>query len=277
MLVNNRCADQGDPMYANFAGTSGANRKRLAEFSVAGVAEDDAIRDSDSQVWQRASSRSVEKSSASYNRIETRVSTGCAEVRPRQDSDHGARQTRITKNHMDSINQQQPEHNRADLSGAKAVEKMKELVDKAETCFFCTAVTADGSIAARPMSVQEVDDHGNLWFLSADDSHKNEELARDPSVRLFFQASAHSGFLTLAGTANVSRDKARIKELWEPIVKTWFTEGKDDPRITVIKVAPTEGYYWDTKHGAAVAGAKMLIGAAIGKTLDDSIEGRLQF
>jgi hypothetical protein len=51
----------------------------------------------------------------------------------------------------------------------------------------------------------------------------------------------------------------------------------DDPRISVIQFAPREGYYWDTKHGAAVAGAKMLIGAVIGKTLDNSIEGRLQF
>jgi general stress protein 26 len=67
----------------------------------------------------------------------------------------------------------------------------------------------------------------------------------------------------------------KIKELWEPIIRTWFTGGVDDPRITVIKVEPSEGYYWDTKHGHMVAGVKMLIGAAVGKTLDDSVEGRL--
>jgi general stress protein 26 len=74
----------------------------------------------------------------------------------------------------------------------------------------------------------------------------------------------------------VSRDSAKIKELWNFILKTWFTEGEDDPRITVIKVVPTEAYYWDTKHGKAVAGAKMLVGAVIGKTLDDSIEGKIK-
>ena len=178
---------------------------------------------------------------------------------------------------MDSINQNQPEENRRDLRGAEAVAKLKELVEKAETCFFWTAVTTSGSSGARPMSVQQVDDEGNMWFLSADDSHKNAEIERDPTVQLFFQGSKHSDFLTVSGTASISRDKAKIEELWEPIVKTWFTEGKDDPRITVIKVAPTGGYYWDTKHGMAVAGVKMLVGAAIGKTLDDSIEGELHF
>jgi general stress protein 26 len=174
---------------------------------------------------------------------------------------------------MDSINEQQPEENHADLAGSDAVAKTKELVDTAKTCFFCTGERATAS----PMSVQQVDDAGNLWFLSADDSHKNAELERDSSVTLYFQGSAHSDFLVLHGNASVSRDKEKIKELWEPIVKTWFTEGVEDPRITVIKVAPIDGYYWDTKHGSLVAGAKMLVGAAIGKTLDDSIEGRLTF
>lgn len=93
---------------------------------------------------------------------------------------------------------------------------------------------------------------------------------------MFFQGSKHSQFLSLDGSASISRDKARIKELWNLILKTWFTEGEDDPRITVIKVTPSHGYYWDNKHGNAVAGVKMMIGAAIGKTLDDSIEGNLR-
>jgi general stress protein 26 len=126
------------------------------------------------------------------------------------------------------------------------------------------------------MSVQKVDDRGRLWFLSANDSRKNAELKTDSSVQLFFQGSAHSDFLQLYGNAVVTTDKAKIKELWEPILKTWFTEGVDDPRITVIEVRPSEGYYWDTKHNRMVAFAKMAVGAMTGKTLDDSVEGALR-
>ena len=49
----------------------------------------------------------------------------------------------------------------------------------------------------------------------------------------------------------------------------------DDPRITAIKVETVDGYYWDNKHGNMVAFAKMAVGAVIGKTLDDSIEGKV--
>lgn len=176
---------------------------------------------------------------------------------------------------MDSINKNQPEDNRNDLRGQDAVKKIKEMVEQAENCFFCSAVPIGDSNGDRPMNVRQVDDQGNLWFLSASDSRKNQELALNPAVKLYFQGSKHSDFMQLNGQATISTDKDKIKELWSPMIQTWFTEGVDDPRITVIKVTPSEGYYWDTKHGNVVAGAKILIGAVLRKTLDDSVEGTL--
>lgn len=176
---------------------------------------------------------------------------------------------------MDSINQQQPEENKKDLQGSEAGKKIKELAEGAKSCFFCTASTTSQPVKTRPMSVQKVDAQGNLFFLSANDSHKNAEIQQDSRVQLLFQGGAHSDFLSIYGTATITTDKALIEELWEPILKTWFTEGKDDPRITAIVVNTQDGYYWDNKHGNAVAFVKMAAGALTGKTLDDSIEGTL--
>lgn len=175
---------------------------------------------------------------------------------------------------MDSINKNQPEKNKEDILGKEAIEKIKTLAKKAGSCFLCTNIV-NGSFCTRPMSAENVDDNGNFWFLSADDSNKNQEITTDPSVQLLFQGSPHSDFLSIAGYAEISKDKNKIDELWDPIMKTWFTEGKDDPRITVIKVTPETGYYWDTKHNLAVAYAKRIVGAVTGQTLDDSIEGTI--
>lgn len=174
---------------------------------------------------------------------------------------------------MDSINKNQPEDNFKALAGDEAVEKLKEMGKEAPTCFFCTKMRKGQSFATRPMSVQQVDDEGNFWFLSAADSHKNEELKTDKSVQLLFQESKYADFMTIYGKAKVTKSKEKIKELWNPIMKAWFTEGEDDPRITVIKVVPQNGYYWDTKHGKLVAMVKTVAGAITGKTFDDSIEG----
>lgn len=175
---------------------------------------------------------------------------------------------------MDSINKSQPEKNRENLLGTDAIEKIKTLAKKASSCFFCTNIK-DGSFQTRPMSPEEIDDAGNFWFLSAADSHKNEEIEMDDSVQLLFQGYAHSDFMSINGKAEILKDRKKIEELWDGLMKTWFTEGKDDPRITIIKVTPVDGYYWDTKHGEAVAFVKIAIGAMLGKTLDDSIEGKI--
>lgn len=177
---------------------------------------------------------------------------------------------------MNSIDRNQPEDNHEDLRGTEAVARIRHIVEKAETCFFCSAVAFGDTGGSRPMAVQQVDDDGTIWFLSAIDSLKNQEVAEDPHVTLYFQASPHSGFLVLDGLATLSRDRAMIDKLWRPLARTWFTGGKDDPRISVIRFTPQSGYYWDVKHGNAVAGIKMLIGAALRTTLDDSIQGTVK-
>jgi general stress protein 26 len=177
---------------------------------------------------------------------------------------------------MDSINKNQPEENFKNLIGQEALDKIKQLADAAGACFFCTKIRTGEPFATCPMAPEKIDDDGNFWFLSANDSHKNHEIAIDPYVQMLFQGSAYSDFMTIYGKATISTDRQKIEELWDPIMKTWFTEGKDDSRITVIKVSPTDGYYWDTKHNMAVGMIKRVVGAIKGETFDDSIEGKVR-
>ncbi|NMH27367.1 pyridoxamine 5'-phosphate oxidase family protein [Flavobacterium silvaticum] len=177
---------------------------------------------------------------------------------------------------MDSINTNQTEDNFKNIFGSEAIQKIKDLASKSGGCFFCTDIETGKPFATRPMAPERIDEEGNFWFLSASDSHKNEELKQDSHAQLLFQGSSYSDFMSLYGTVEISKDRQKIEELWDAQMKAWFTEGKDDPRITVLQFKPTEGYYWDTKHNMAVAFAKRLIGAAIGKTIDDSIEGNIK-
>ncbi len=177
---------------------------------------------------------------------------------------------------MNSINNNQQEDNHKNLMGAEGIAKIKELAKKAGSCFFCTKIVSGQPFSTRPMAPEVIDDNGDMWFLSANDSDKNQELAVDPSAQLLFQGGSYSDFLNLYGRVAISTDKQKIDELWDPLMKTWFTEGKDDSRITVLQFTPTDGYYWDTKNGMAVALVKRVIGAIKGETFDDSIEGKVR-
>src|SRR5262245_36282028 len=120
---------------------------------------------------------------------------------------------------IDPRHPQQPEDNHQDLRSDEAVRKIREVVDHAQSCFFCTTDSTGAWCGARPMHVRKVDDDGNLWFLSAADSRKNAELARDPSVQLYFHGAARAEFMCLSGEATVTTDRGRIADLWDPILR----------------------------------------------------------
>jgi general stress protein 26 len=161
-----------------------------------------------------------------------------------------------------------------DLFEEQAIQKCQQLVKHQNTCLFSTAIHHVPQ-TTRPMSVQGVDEEGNFWFLSSKDSNKNAQILEDDRVQLYFQNVSDYEFMTIYGRATISRDKQKIDEYWEDIAKAWFPEGKDDPRITVIKVKPESGFYWDTKSGKVVSMLKILASAVTGKTLQEGVEGTI--
>jgi general stress protein 26 len=160
------------------------------------------------------------------------------------------------------------------LTQQEAIDKFKELIKHEPTCLFTTRLT-QVPLTTRPMSVQKVCDQGNFWFLSSSESDKNEEIKIDDRVQLFFLNTSDYEFLSVYGKASITRDKQKIDELWTDIAKAWFEDGKDDPRVTVIKVTPEEGFYWDTKNGKLISMIKILASAVTGKTMEEGVEGKI--
>ena len=166
--------------------------------------------------------------------------------------------------------------NPVNLVRQDAIKKLQELIEDIDMCLFCTDLqTGDGS-TCRPMSTQQVDDNGDVWFFSPKDSDKNKEIQKDSRVQLFYSHPGKSSYLVVNGTAVISEDKQKIASLWTPLAKTWFKEGKDDPNISLIKVTNINAYYWDTKGNRMINFFKMIASVATGETLIDAEEGALQ-
>lgn len=161
------------------------------------------------------------------------------------------------------------------LYNKEAAEKIKEIAEKVNICLFCTNLQ-DKPFDTRPMGTQDVDEAGNLWFISSKTSNKDQEIKQDDKVQLIYADNGSSTYLSVYGSADVFYDRAKVEELWTPIAKAWFTEGKDDPNISIIRVQPQEAYYWDTKHGKMVSFLKIIAAAVSGKSMDDGIEGKME-
>ncbi len=161
------------------------------------------------------------------------------------------------------------------LQGQEANDKIKELIDHNSTCLFATQLTY-APVSVRPMASTKVEEDGTIWFFSKEDSDKNAHIEQDQRVQLLYSNQSAAEFLSLYGYAEIVTDRNKIDELWTPIAKAWFTEGKDDPSVTLIKVTPEEGYYWDTKNNKVISLAKIAISALSGKTNDNGVEGEIK-
>ena len=162
------------------------------------------------------------------------------------------------------------------LTADNAVEKIREIAKDANICMFVTDL-ANLPLAGRPMATQEVDEEGNIWFMSDRNSNKNKQIENDDQVQLFYSHTNNYEYLSVFGKATIVNDRLKIAELWTPMAKTWFKEGKDDPNISLIKVIPEDAYYWDTINNKMISLIKFAMGAAgITPKNDGGVEGRLK-
>jgi len=162
-----------------------------------------------------------------------------------------------------------------ELRGTDAIEKYKEIVSHNPICMFLTRPEKN-PMPSRPMATQKVCDQGNFWFLSSRSSMKNEDIAKNPDVQLIFSNPSDSEFLSVSGKASVVNDEAKKKELWGPLTKAWFPDGVEDPDLTVIKVSPDEGHYWDTKNGKIISMLKIVAAAVTGHPADAGVHGNVK-
>lgn len=132
------------------------------------------------------------------------------------------------------------------------LDTVRSIMKSVRTCMFVTA-TDDGSLHAHPMSTQEAEFDGDLWFIASTDSDTVQNLRARPTVNVSFASS--SEWLSLSGTAEVVDGPAgddKKKELWNTFTEAWFPDGDEDPSVVVVKVTGESAQYWDSPGKVAM-------------------------
>jgi general stress protein 26 len=112
-------------------------------------------------------------------------------------------------------------------------------------------IEADGSLRARPMGLQhdKLADC-DLWLVSADDTHKTEEIERHRHVSLCCLRTRDRAFLSLSARARVERNPGEVRRLWQPSWKLWLGDEKpEDGGIVLLKLDVERAEYWEPEGG----------------------------
>lgn len=161
------------------------------------------------------------------------------------------------------------------LDNREAIDKLKLMVDKIDIGMMCTNTAENNHPHAVPMSRQEVDDEGNLWFLFSSESETHSNLQKNKHISVLYADISSYNFLSINGIAEISQDKLRIDKYWNKMIEAWFEKGKEDPNIRILRITPSEAHYWDNKSNKLVTFLKVAASAISGQKLDIGREGNL--
>jgi general stress protein 26 len=133
----------------------------------------------------------------------------------------------------------------AETDRESEIKKISELM-KGIKFAMLTTVEEDGSLHSRPMAAQQVEFDGDLWFFTRAESPKVWESQQHRQVNVAFADPEKSKFLSASGTATLVRDREKMKELWSPVLKVFFSEGVEDSELALLKVTVEKAEYWDS-------------------------------
>jgi len=123
----------------------------------------------------------------------------------------------------------------------KAEQHFSEVLKEFDQAMLVTHGSSVG-FHARPMAIAKTEADGSIWFITGGDTSKVDELKNDAAILAVMQKGSKT--MSIGGRGELSRDRAKIQELWKETFRAWF-KGKDDPNIVLIRLNPTEAEYWD--------------------------------
>jgi general stress protein 26 len=120
--------------------------------------------------------------------------------------------------------------------------KLYEMIDALDTAMLTTR-RRDGHLVSRAMANQKHAPGADLWFVTTGSSGKLEDLTNDPHINLAYYKDRTREWISVAGIAKISRDRAIIRQLYAEDWKIWFPDEGDprhgtaeDPRMVLIGV-----------------------------------------
>ena len=121
-------------------------------------------------------------------------------------------------------------------------EHFQSVIEKFSTAMLITR-TPQNQIRARPMSIAEVREDADVWFVTCNDDGKAEEVRADPNVCVAMtDGSRH---ISLSGTAELDDDREKLRAMWNPRWQVFFPDGPDASNVVLLKVRADQGEFWD--------------------------------
>ncbi|MGZ3772544.1 MAG: pyridoxamine 5'-phosphate oxidase family protein [Pseudobdellovibrionaceae bacterium] len=125
------------------------------------------------------------------------------------------------------------------------IENVKIFGDLVKNIKFAmiTTINKEGRLRSCPLTAQEIDIDGDLWFVINKNSEVYKNVHDDSRVNVSFSSESQI-YISVSGKGETIDDSDKLNMLWSPSLKIWFPIGKGDPNIAILKINVESVEYW---------------------------------
>ncbi len=153
------------------------------------------------------------------------------------------------------------------LSREDSIEHIAKIIKDIKYAML-TTTNAEGHLHSRPMTTQQQEFDGALWFIGSRHSATADDIRRQPEVNVGYSDAGKGDYVSLSGRAELVEDRAKLEELWSETNKAWFEGGIDDPEVQLIRIEAHGAEFWES-NGRVRTLFQLARAALTGKTAED--------
>jgi len=90
-----------------------------------------------------------------------------------------------------------------------------------------------------------VENEGELWFFTTDESGTAHDLAEEHAVNISYSEPERDHYVSVSGQATVVMDQAKARHLWAEELARYFPKGLHEPHLALLRVRIEFAEYWD--------------------------------
>lgn len=110
----------------------------------------------------------------------------------------------------------------------------------------------------QPMTHHIDREPATLWFITASDTDLVRALTPNSMAHFCVQSTSQDFYACLKGHLEVVEDEKKLDDIWSRIAAAWFEEGRDDDKVTLLRMSLKDASIWSSGANPVTFGLEVL-------------------
>lgn len=98
---------------------------------------------------------------------------------------------------------------------------------------------------------------GALWFITSSQSDLVRDIGLGTQAHYCVMAPDGTFYACLAGLLEQVEDDKKLDELWSTVTAAWFEQGRDDPKVALLRLTLRNAGVWTATDSSVMFGLEI--------------------